>query len=384
MRAVQMVIFLAVLSLMTWGVHHYLWARLVRDPAWSSGVTRLATWTIVTLAVLLPLGMMLNRALPRAVMQPVAWAVFSWMGLSFFLLLGVAGTDVVRALMGAVSSPMDPSRRTFFARAFAAVAGLGGVVAGLVAMRTALAPWTVRTVPVKLANLPAGLRGLKIVQLTDIHVGPTIGREFITSLVAAVNARTPDLVVITGDLVDGSVAQLGAHVAPLAGLRAKHGVMFVTGNHEYYSGVDAWVAELRRLGIRVLANERVTVGEGADVLDVAGVNDYAAKRFDTFKPDMARALEGRDAARPVVLLAHQPKHIHEAAERGVSLVLSGHTHGGQIWPWTKLVALDQPYLAGLHRHRDTQIYVSEGTGYWGPPMRLGTAPEITELVLDRA
>jgi len=173
-------------------------------------------------------------------------------------------------------------------------------------------------------------------------------------------------------------------VAPLADLRAKHGTFFVTGNHEYYSGVDAWMVELRRLGVRVLDNERVTVGEGDAVIDLAGVNDWSAKRFDTYKPDLAKALAGRDPARPVVLLAHQPKHIHQAAEKGVSLMLSGHTHGGQIWPWTKLVALDQPYLAGLHREADTQIYVSEGTGYWGPPMRIGTAPEITLITLERA
>ncbi len=204
-------------------------------------------------------------------------------------------------------------------------------------------------------------------------------------MVRTVNDLRPDAVVITGDLVDGSVAELGAHVAPLAGLRAKHGVFFVTGNHEYYSGVDAWLAELGRLGVRVLANERVALGEGDAVFDLAGVHDWSGRRMPgPHKPDLPKALAGRDPARPVVLLAHQPKHAREAVEHGVSLMLSGHTHGGQIWPWTALVGLDQPYVKGLHRSGRTQVYVSEGTGYWGPPMRLGSEPEITRVVLARA
>ncbi len=384
MRALQIVMFLAVMCLMTWGLHHYIWARFVRDPEWPALWTRVGTWTLIAAGVMVPLGMLLNRALPRAVMAPIAWAVFSWMGLAFFLFLGLATTDGVRVLMAAVSGAQDPERRRFMARLMASAVGVTGIAAGLFAMRTALAPWTIRTVRVRVSGLPEALRGMRIVQLTDVHVGPTIGRDFIRGMVRAVNRLNPDVVAITGDLVDGPVSELGAHVAPLADLRAKHGTFFVTGNHEYYSGVAEWVAELGRLGVRVLDNERVTVGEGEHVIDLAGVNDWSARRFDVFKPDLAKALHGRDSARPVVLLAHQPKIIKQAAEARVDLVLSGHTHGGQIWPWSKLVALDQPYLAGLHREEHTQIYVSEGTGYWGPPMRVGTAPEITEIILDRA
>jgi uncharacterized protein len=235
---------------------------------------------------------------------------------------------------------------------------------------------------VKVKGLAPAMEGTVIVQLTDIHVGPTIGRDFIASMVREVNALSPDVIAITGDLVDGSVSSLGHHVAPLGELRAKHGVFFVTGNHEYYSGVEDWLVELRRLGVRVLANEHVTL-DGA--LDLAGVNDWSARRYDaSHAADMGKALAGRDTSRPVVLLAHQPKHMREATERGVSLVLSGHTHGGQIWPWSKLVALDQHYLAGLYREGDTQLYVSEGTGYWGPPMRINTSPEITKIVLESA
>ncbi|HSO00071.1 MAG TPA: metallophosphoesterase, partial [Candidatus Nanopelagicales bacterium] len=222
-----------------------------------------------------------------------------------------------------------------------------------------------------------------IVQLTDVHIGPTIGREWLEGIVARVNELEPDLVAITGDLVDGRVADLREHTAPLAKLRAKHGVYFVTGNHEYYSGADEWIEELSRLGVRVLRNERVTIGEGADSFDLAGVDDWKAGGFGGgHGPDLKRALAGRDPGREVVLLAHQPKQVVQAAEMGVGLQLSGHTHGGQIFPWGYFVRLDQPHVQGLGQHGETQIYVSRGTGYWGPPMRVGAPPEITLVELE--
>jgi hypothetical protein len=204
-------------------------------------------------------------------------------------------------------------------------------------------------------------------------------------VVEKVNALEADAIVITGDLVDGPLSALREHVAPLADLRAKHGVYFVTGNHEYYAGADEWIAELRSLGIHVLRNERVSLGDGEHSFDLAGVDDWTAARFGSgHGPNLDKALEGRDASRELVLLAHQPKQIREAAEKGVGLQISGHTHGGQIFPWHALVKLDQPYLAGLSKHGDTQIYVSRGTGYWGPPIRVGAPSEITLLEIARA
>jgi predicted MPP superfamily phosphohydrolase len=237
----------------------------------------------------------------------------------------------------------------------------------------------VKQVRVPLGKLPKELSGYTIVQLTDIHVGPTIGRAFIEQIVRTTNALQPDLVAITGDLVDGSVAALGALVEPLRELRAKDGVFFVTGNHEYYSGVDAWLAHLGTLGIRVLRNERVALRDG---LDLAGVDDTSAGGFGRgHGQDVARAMEGRDTSRALVLMAHQPKAVREASKHGVDLQLSGHTHGGQIWPWGYAVRLDQPHVAGLHDHDGTAIYVSRGTGYWGPPLRVGAPAEITRIEL---
>jgi uncharacterized protein len=196
-----------------------------------------------------------------------------------------------------------------------------------------------------------------------------------------VNALDPDVVAITGDLVDGSVAELREHVAPLRDLRARYGVFFCTGNHEYYSGANEWVAELGTLGVKVLRNERVTIGEGEDVLDIAGVDDFNAPKKGH---DLKTAMHGRDPSREVVLLAHQPRSVFEAAEHDIGLQLSGHTHGGQIFPWNYLVRLQQPFVVGLHKLRDTWVYVHRGTGYWGPPMRVGIKPEIAQITLVRA
>ncbi len=223
-----------------------------------------------------------------------------------------------------------------------------------------------------------------MVQLTDVHVGPTIGHAFIDDIVRRTNALQPDLIAITGDLVDGSVEQLRDAVAPLARLRARHGVYFVTGNHEYFSGAAPWLNELGRLGIRVLRNERVSIGEGEASFDLGGIDDHSAARHGGLEPAAAvsQALSGRDPKRELVLLAHQPRSLLEAARFGVGLQLSGHTHGGQIWPFKYLVRLQQPFVEGLHRSGDAQIYVSRGTGYWGPPMRLGAPAEITHVTLE--
>ena len=211
----------------------------------------------------------------------------------------------------------------------------------------------------------------------------TIGGAWLREVVRRTNELEPDLVVITGDLVDGSVTELRDHTAPLAELRAKQGVYFVTGNHEYYSGVDEWLDELVRLGIRPLRNERVAIGEGSDGFDLAGVDDWSTRRGNVpgHGADLKKALAGRDPSREVVLLAHQPIQAGEAADLGVGLQLSGHTHGGQIFPWGFLVKLQQGFVAGLDRLRNTQIYTSCGTGYWGPPMRVGAPSEIALLEL---
>ena len=386
MSPLRIAVFLLVASTVLGGVHYYLWVRLVRDTAIPEPWRAFATWALVLLAALIVVGMLASRALPRPVVAPLMWGLYIWMGLFFFLFMIALGLDVVRggyALLEriGVSPPLDPERRLFFARAFGALVGGGGLGLGALGLANVLRPVAVKRVPVALTALPTAANGYRIVQLTDVHVGPTIGKEFIDELVAKVNALEPDLVAITGDLVDGRVVELGPLVAPLRHLKAKDGVFFVTGNHEYYSGVDEWLAFLHTLGVRVLRNERVRIG-GDEGFDLAGIDDASAASYGHgHGADLERAVAGRDASRPLVLLAHQPNGIALAQRLGVDLQLSGHTHGGQLFPWTFLVKLVFPLLAGLYKVGKMQVYVSEGTGYWGPPMRVGTAAEITHIEL---
>ncbi|HZZ94303.1 MAG TPA: metallophosphoesterase [Usitatibacter sp.] len=237
-------------------------------------------------------------------------------------------------------------------------------------------------VRVPIQGLPAALDGFTIAQISDVHVGPTIRRDFVEAVVQRVNAMGADLVAITGDLVDGPVDKLAPHTEPLSRLRSRHGTYFVTGNHEYYSGVHAWIQELHRLGARVLMNEHVVLQHDGAAVALAGVTDYAAHHFDrSHRSDPLRASEGAPAHAVKVLLAHQPRSAAEAVRAGFDLQLSGHTHGGQFWPWVHFVRLQQPFTAGLRRLGHMWIYVSRGTGYWGPPMRFGSPSEITRLRL---
>ena len=373
----RIAIFLAIVLSITAGIHYFLWIRLARDPHWPEPVVRGMGWALVALALSIPIGMIASRALSRSAAAPFSWIAYVWMGAMFVLFLTLLPMELVR--VGARVAGVDPERRVALARILAGAAGLIGVLETGVGLASVLSRVAVKQVRVPLAKLPKELSGYTIVQLTDIHVGPTIGRAFIDQIVRTTNALAPDLVAITGDLVDGSVADLGPLVEPLKELRAKDGVFFVTGNHEYYSGVDAWIAHLSGLGIRVLRNERVPLRDG---LDLAGVDDTSAKSFGHgHGQDVPRAMRDRDESRAMVLLAHQPKAVIDACKHGVDLQLSGHTHGGQIWPWGYAVRLDQPHVAGLHDHRGTAIYVSRGTGYWGPPMRVGAPAEITRVEL---
>lgn len=391
MSLTRLAIFLTIVSTVSSAIHYYLWARLVRDVAWPIATHRGLTVLLVSLAVLLPASFIFMRALPlsRAVQTPISWVLYTWMGLMFCLLVLLIPADLVRFVGWLIErfsgAPVDPARRLFLARLFGGAVGLGGLGMAGWGLYAASRPVAVKPVDIALANLPPQFAGFRIVQMSDIHVGPTIGKEFIDQLVARTNSLEPDIVAITGDLVDGSVANLGKFLEPLRDIKAKHGVYFVTGNHEYFSGADEWISHLRDLGVTVLRNERVSIERDGAGLDIAGIDDPTGPSFGKdHGPDLARALAGRDPSHPVILLAHQPKAATEAAEHGVDLQLSGHTHGGQIFPFNFLVKLQQPFVAGLHKLRDTLIYVSPGTGYWGPPMRVGAPAEITDITLRTA
>jgi predicted MPP superfamily phosphohydrolase len=375
-----MLMAVGVLSVLSGMMHAYVWGRLVRDPAWLPPWGRALTIGIFALAVLVPMAFLAVRFLPRAVHAPLAWLVYTWLGFALYLFLLAALTDVGRgfaALVGAL--PEDPERRSLLARVVAVGIGMISGIVGLGGMLNVASGFRVRRVRVPLTRLPRSASGYSIVQISDLHVGPTIGLEYVESVVRETNRLAADMVVITGDLVDGTVEQLRTLVEPLRDLQARDGIYFVTGNHEYYSGADAWIAHLRGLGIRVLRNERVPV-HGA--FELAGVDDASAHRMlPHHGQDVSKALAGRDESRPVVLLAHQPKALEEALRWKVDLQLSGHVHGGQMVPFNWIARLDQPLIAGLRLVQDTWIYVSSGTGYWGPPMRVGSGAELTRIEL---
>jgi uncharacterized protein len=218
--------------------------------------------------------------------------------------------------------------------------------------------------------------------VSDIHVGPLAGRARTERIVAMINEADPDLVTIVGDLVDGTVGELGSAVEPLRDLVSREGTFFVTGNHEYFvDDTTAWLRELERLGVQPLRNENTVIRRGGAAFDLAGVNDIAGERRAD-GPNFDRALSGLDSAKPTILLAHQPVQVEEAAARGVDLQLSGHTHGGQMWPFHYIVRAAQPSLAGLSTVDNTQLYVTRGAGFWGPPVRVGAPPDITVLSLE--
>ncbi|WP_329022414.1 metallophosphoesterase [Streptomyces sp. NBC_00690] len=277
------------------------------------------------------------------------------------------------------TTPDDPrtvSRRLFVSRVVgggAAVAALGTVGHGAYGV---LRGPKIKRVTVPLAKLPRSAHGFRIAVVSDIHLGPILGRAHTQRIVDTINAASPDLVAVVGDMVDGSVADLGSAAEPLNQLRARHGSFFVTGNHEYFSGAEEWVDHVRELGLRPLENERVEIAG----FDLAGVDDIEGEKFGR-GPDFRKALGDRDSARAAVLLAHQPVVIHDAVEHGVDLQLSGHTHGGQLWPGNHLAALANPTVAGLERYGDTQLYVTRGAGAWGPPVRVGASSDITVVQL---
>ncbi len=372
-------------------LHIYLWSRVAR-PMPPGRRRRLVGAAIAVMWLLIPVTPT-SRLYAPSFAQIAGWVTLTWMafaGLTVFYLLALDVAHVLRWPWRACAA----SRRDAGAAARRRVAAR--VPRGRRPRRWRALAWRsawckargeheIVDGGVPLATLPRALGGFTIVQLSDLHVGMTIGREFVERVVARANALSPDLIALTGDLVDGPVDDLIGDVTPLGDLRARHGVFAITGNHEYYAGVDGWIAAISRLGIRYLRNERVAIERDGGGFDLAGVDDYGADGYPGHGEDIPRALAGRDPTRAVVLLAHQPRQVHNAAENGVDLQLSGHTHGGQIWPWHYIVKIQQRgLLVGRYDIGDTALYVTRGCGYWGPPVRLFAPLEITRVILRTA
>lgn len=401
------------------GLHWYVWRRLVRDTT-TPGTTwrRLGTAVFVAGPVLMLTAFVGSRiGLPFRMVRFLSWPAYLWVAVALYLLLGVLAGEAARPpltrwlrhragrasavpqptvaepLVASGDSPPPPppiapstagtgevradmSRRMFAARLVGGAAAATAV--GTVGYGTygVLRGPRVKRVTVPLTKLPRSAHGFRIAVVSDVHLGPILGRAFTERVVATVNATQPDLIAVVGDLADGSVDDLRSAVEPISGLQARHGSFFVTGNHEYFSGVEEWTTHVQELGLKLLANERAELAP----FDLAGVNDVTGEGYDD-GPDLTAALKDRDTSRTSVLLAHQPVFVDEAVRHGVDLQLSGHTHGGQLWPMNYVAELANPTVAGLERYGDTQLYVSRGAGAWGPPTRVGAPSDVTVVEL---
>lgn len=370
-------------------LHVWLWFGLVRRLGLRPWPRRIIAVVLVLATVALGARSWLRGTLGTW-SRAYEILAYAWIALVVCMALALALGELVRlgAKLWHVARPapddVDTARRVFLTETLpSSVVATGTVITGYGTYRAFTPPEVTQTV-VAIPKLPPSLEGLTIVQLTDIHVGPFIRRKLIDRLVEQANALAPDLLVITGDLVDGSVAQLGESVAGLAALRARFGTFFVTGNHDYGSGDRAWVEFLETHGIPSLRNRRVAIGDGGGTIDLLGVDDWGSARRRGGGYDLDAALAGRDPDRASVLLAHQPTNFEVAAAQGIDLQISGHTHGGQIFPMTHLVGTRYPYDRGLFQHGDASIYVSRGCGFWGPPARVGSPPELATIILTRA
>jgi predicted MPP superfamily phosphohydrolase len=334
---------------------------------------------LMAFCLFIPFSMRVRTMLDRKLAERISWVGSTAMGFFSSLLVLTLLRDLV-LVSTHLFVPAEPVWLTTLSAQLTLVLAILVTVMGFVIARRRPGIVEVR---IPLLGLPQALHGFSIAQISDVHVGATIKRGFVERIVRRVNALNADLIAVTGDLVDGSVQQLSAHTAPLAGLTARHGAYFVTGNHEYYSGERAWTEEIRRLGMHVLKNEHVVLEHDGTTLVLAGVTDYGAHHFDPAqRSDPAAAMHGAPAdAGAKILLAHQPSSATAAAQAGFDVQLSGHTHGGQFWPWNFFIRFFQPFTAGLHRLKHLWVYVNRGTGYWGPPNRFGVPSEITRIRL---
>jgi len=359
------------------------------------------SWGALALMLILPVAAMLLEVNRVSVpwKRELEWAAYVSLGFVSLLitllilrdaawLAGIVlrkGAAVVAGAAGRTGGPaanVDPARREALVQsvnlALLAAAGALGGYGVFEARRRPSTP----TVEIPIDGLPPSLEGFRIVQITDLHAGLTIGRPFVETVVDMVNALDADIVAFTGDMADGKVADLNADVEPLSRIRARYGKYFITGNHEYYSGALPWIEEARRLGFDVLLNEHRLVTRGSGKILFAGVTDVSGGQFvPEHRCDPQKAVAGAPPSDVRILLAHQPRTLYHVGQPGFHLQISGHTHGGQFFPWNFLATVGQPSIRGLRRFQDTWLYVSKGTGYWGPPVRIGARSEIAVITL---
>jgi uncharacterized protein len=371
------------MSLLLLLLHVYIGVRLLPDLPFGVAGVALGIAMLTASAWLIPFGFRMQRSGATGYAKRLMWAGLVALG-AFSTLIVLTLVRDAALLVALVADTLLQGESPFGAltRWSAVAVPVLTALLTLQGYANARRVASVRDVDIPIVSLPQALYGFTIAQITDVHIGPTIARDYVEAVIDVVNGLNADVVAITGDLVDGSVSQLAQHTAPLARINARHGTYFVTGNHEYYSGAHAWIAELRRLGVTVLLNEHVVLDHDGAAVVVAGVTDSSAHHFvPAHRSDPRIAISGAPHESVKLLLAHQPRSAFAAAPAGFDLQLSGHTHGGQFLPWNFFVRFQQPFTAGLARLGTLWVYTSRGTGYWGPPKRLGAPSEITRLRL---
>ena len=381
-----MLAFMIIMPAVWIALHAYMGRRLLRGV---DGKLRRWGWgAMATLALMPVFAFVIGRVATGPWMRPVQWVSFLLMGVGSLLFFGVLAIDLVRLgekLTRRFRGPdaeIDPARRGFLAKtANLAIVGGTGSITGVGVVQARQMPQLVE-VEVPIDGLPGALHGYTIAQISDVHVGPTIRGSFLEAVVEEVNGLGADMIAVTGDLIDGYVEDLAPEVASLGKLDARDGVYFVTGNHEYYWDGPAWCRHVAGLGLTVLNNEHLVIERDGATILLAGVTDHSAGgQVEGHGSDPHAARKGAPDCDLDILLAHQPRSVFEADKAGFDLQISGHTHGGQYFPMNIMARLAQPYLAGLERHGSTWIYVSRGTAYWGPPLRVAAPHEITLLRL---
>ena len=352
----------------------YLSSRFIAHSQWAADHEPAVFGCFALFILLQIVGPKLYRSSERR-LKFIQWMSYTTLGIFACLLFYSLVTDVVLAgvrLTGLPSNPEQIERTGFFVMVSLTMAS------AIIGVTQAKAGPKVYNVEIPIENLPKEFEGLRIIQVSDLHVGPTIGRKYTQKVVSIVNDLNPDIVALTGDFVDGRVAQLRSDIQPIQTLQSKFGTYFVTGNHEYYWGAKEWLEEFRKLGVKVLQNEHVQIRLNGSAIVLAGITDLSSRTADPIG-----SLHGAPEDAVKILLSHQPGTYRVAEEAGFDLQLSGHTHGGQFFPWSMVVKLVHRFYKGLGKHKNMWVYVSRGTGYWGPPIRFAIPAEITNIRLIR-
>ena len=374
-----------------WLMHGYVAWRIIPTLGFSSSQTILAYTAVFILSLLpiIPIALRMSGNESKLIdrLSFVGYTSLGFFTLSFFIFVAKDLVFQLIALLGHIineDNPFDNSKRDFIKKSInISMITLAGsaTVYGFYSARKG--PFIIKH-DIYIKNLPEAYENFSIAQISDLHVGPTIKRPYVEDVLEKISHLNPDLIAVTGDLVDGSVKYLSSDLQPLKDMIAPYGTFFVTGNHEYYSGVDQWLDETDRLGMKNLINTNEIISKSGDEIAIAGITDLNAHQINLSHrsdPELALASLPKDIIK--IVLAHQPNSIHAVHKVGADLQLSGHTHGGQFWPFTYPVKLASTYIAGYYDHFGTQIYVNRGTGYWGPPLRIGVPAEITLIRLKK-